>query len=233
MRRKSFVITTVVAAMFSGAAVVAQDTPPPAAGGPTATVEEKDAGESWYVNVTAFPTTLDEFRAMRDSLCTRPEGAMACFVIAMQVWSTNEDLGLQCLALILDKSLLGETINMRPAFHRPGVEGWQIGGEFMELMGSAGFQRSKAFAARTYVLGTTKDNGYALPPAPYRYYVRKHKTPAREGEWRGFLNTTGNEAGGAYPFIMKVNSRGVWKMLQASSFFVGYVPPPKDDDDGL
>jgi hypothetical protein len=32
---------------------------------------------------------------------------------------------------------------------------------------------------------------------------------------------------------MKVNSRGVWKMLQSSSFFVGYAEPPKDDDDGL
>lgn len=231
MRRKSFIFTTVAAAMFSGAAVVAQDAPAPAASGPT--IEEKDAGETWYVNVPAFPTTVDEFKAMRDTLCTRPEGGMVAFIIAMQVFAGNEDLGYQCLALILDKSLLGESINMRPQYRRPGVDGWQVGGEFQQLLASQGFQKHKPYAARTYVLGTSKDNGYALPEAPYRYYVRKHRTPPREGEWKGFLNTSGNEAGGVQPFIMKVNSRGVWKMLQASSFFVGYAEPPKDDDDGL
>lgn len=215
--------TLIVAVGLAGPAP-AQDAPA------EATIEEKEPGQAWYVIIPAYPTTLEEFKALRDKLCTEPAGAMACFIVAMHLLAENEELGLGALTYILDQSLLAESINMRPAHRLPGADGWQISGSFVQMMKSSGFQAHKTYAARTYVLGTSKEDGYALPEPPYRYYVRIHRVPPREGEWKGFLNTSGNEGGGAVPFILKRNSRGVWKMLQASSFFVGYARPTVHDD---
>ncbi|MGE0708988.1 MAG: hypothetical protein AB7N76_23480 [Planctomycetota bacterium] len=195
-------------------------------------VTEKDEGKSWFVTVGRIPKSVEEFKALRDELCKTPQGGMVAFIIAMHMHGENEELGLQVLPLILDKSLLGETINMQQKYQKPGYKGWQIGGAFDQMRKSSGFQKAVKYAALSYVVGTKKDDGYKLPAPPYKYYCRIHRVPPKEGEWKGFLNTSGS-AGGAVPYIMKKDSNGNWKMLQASSFFAGTQEPPKKSKDDL
>lgn len=194
------------------------------------TVTEKKAGEKWSVEIDRFPTTVDEFKEMRDELAKSPQGAMAAFVIAMKVWGENEDLGFQVLPLVLDKSLLVETEDMVPAAHLPNYKGWQVGKEILDLMKTSAFKKEKTYAALPYFEGTSPDTGYKLPAGPYRFLVRSHSVkPSDESEWRGFLNTSG--ASRPKPYWVKANDKGVWKMLKSSSFFAGTIPPAKKSDD--
>jgi hypothetical protein len=190
-----------------------------------ARIEERDAGEMWFVRVDAIPTNLDEVRALRDQLCTTPHGAMVPFVVAGIIFGENRELGEQCMVLSVDPELLGETIKARDADRRANVDGWQLGGRVLAMLNSTSFQADIPYVGRSYVEGTRAENGYALPDPPYQFVVRKHRTQMPDPKlWKGFLNCMG--ATGPKPFDVKEISPGVWRMSNTSSFFAGCADPP-------
>ncbi|HOX46194.1 MAG TPA: hypothetical protein PK668_21500 [Myxococcota bacterium] len=201
-------------------------------------VEQKDK-ESWYVTVDKVPTTLEECTALRDELCTTPQGAMVYYVVAQLVVIANPDVGERCMVIGMDMSQLDETIKMLPKARRPDVKGYQIGASEWQKMATTGFVKDAKYTANSYVLGTDYKNGYKLPELPYKYYVSDHKiqkTGGLSGEWdntwHGFLATSCQD-GGKVPFFVKKNDKGIWKMFQSSSFYAGCKDPPEAKSDDL
>lgn len=222
---KTIIACTLTAALLAVAA--------PAAADPIkCEVTEKKDGKKWYVTLERWPTTVDEFKQVRDDLCKTPQGSFVAFVVAMKVWGENEKLGFEMLPLILDKSLLVETEDMVPAARIGNYKGWQVGKKVLDMMKSTGFKKGKSYTAQGYVSGTSPDTGYKVPAGPMKFVVRAHGVkPKTPDEWRGFLNTTG--ASRPKPYWSKKNGKGVWKILKTSSYFAGTAPPKekKEDDD--
>jgi hypothetical protein len=71
------------------------------------------------------------------------------------------------------------------------------------------------------------DDGYKLPDAPYKFFMQKHNTPPKDKTGARFMVKTSGSDGGFYPFEVRPNGAGVWKVWSASSFFVGTKEPPK------
>ncbi len=192
---------------------------------------EQDEENSWFVTVKKMPTSVDEYKALRDEMCTTAHGALVAFVVAMQIFGQDEELGWRCLPLILDMKLVDKTIKKQPKFRLPDYKGYQAGDDIVRMIKSSGFQVDKTYAGNSYVLGTSVEDGYKLPDLPYRYYTIEKFHPNKDQK-KVFCNTSG-VASGTAPYVLSVNSSGVWKVLKASSMFVGTQDPPKDDGDDL
>jgi hypothetical protein len=191
-------------------------------------VEEYEKDKTWKVWVDApLPKTVDEFRALRDQLCTTPQGAMVTFIVAGQVWGVDKDLGEQFMVCCLDPELLDETFKARKSAQRVNVDGWQLGGKVLAMLNSGSAQKSREYGGNTYVQGTKTEDGYKLPESgPYQYIVRSHNVPSKDPAiWKGLLVTSGAESN--RPFEVKKIEEGKWRMMNSSSFFMGYQAPPE------
>ncbi|MCC6807156.1 MAG: hypothetical protein IT381_07015 [Deltaproteobacteria bacterium] len=202
-----------------------------------ATVEEKDK-ETWWVTVDKVPESLDECTALRDEMGKTPQGGMVYYHVAQLIMIDKPELGEQCLIIGMDMSELAETIRLQQKYRRTEVKGWQLGNKETDKMNSQGYKSNgcKDFAAKSFVVGTETAKGYALPPLPYKYFVRAHKVQQKGGEydgtWHGFVNSQASD-GGAMPYFVKQNDKGVWKMWKSSSFYTACKQPPKAKKDDL
>ena len=86
--------------------------------------------------------------------------------------------------------------------------------------------------ARSYVTGTSPEQGYALPAGPLSVRVRDQQV---HGETQGdaakrFVHSSGADS--PRPLGLRKNNRGLWKATSWSSLQVGVRPPgtPVDDD---
>lgn len=197
-------------------------------------IEEKVADKEWYVTVDAIPKTIEEFEKFRDEACKTPQGSMVAFFVAGIVYGENPELGEQCMVLTLDvEEYLSESIKVRATYKRPEVKGWQVNGKIIGFIGSMTFQRSGKYAGRSYVMGTKTDDGYALPAAgPYKFFLMKHSTAAKEKGGARFMASTTGTDGGFLPYETRKDGNGVWKVWSASSFFTGVKEPPKEKPKG-
>ena len=180
-------------------------------------VEETQAGAVWTVFFDKVPSTLDEFRALRDKLCTKPQGAIGAFLVAMMVEGKDTTLGEQCLALTLDGSLL------EAAGQRPNADGKQLGAQVVRsLYQNPTFNKHLAYAGEAYVEGMTAENGYVLPASgPHKIVMRQQSGRSRDASvWTGMVV---NSFSGPKPFAAK-QTGDQWRVSSAQAFFVGLKP---------
>ena len=198
-------------------------------------VEKKD-DKSWWVTIDKVPTTFEECQALRDELAKTPQGGMVYYLVAKLVMTNQPEVGEKCVVIGMDKSELTETINLQAKYRRTNVKGWQLAKSETDKMKTSSYQADKPYVAKSYVNGTDSKNAYKLPELPYKYYVRDHRIQKKGGKWdntwHGFVNTSGN-GGGAVPYFVKKNAKGVWKMYKSSSYYSGCIDPPKAVSDDL
>ncbi len=194
-------------------------------------VEEKVKDSEWHVVIDRIPASLDEFRSLRDAISGTPQGGIAAYLVAHLVMIGNPDLGERCLVLALD---MGQLARKGPKSRRPDVDGWEIGGSERMKMSTSTFIRGRGFIAKSYVSGTSTAGGYALPSLPYTMVIRAHRMPYQEPDfWKGMVATSCTDSG-AVPIHVKKNNRGIWKVINSSSFYSGCKPPPSSPvDDSL
>ncbi|MBN2695587.1 hypothetical protein JXR93_13075 [bacterium] len=202
-------------------------------------VEEHEKGKVWFVTIDKLPTTLEEFTALRDEIAVTPQGGMVSWLVAQLIMIDNPELGEQCVVITTDKSLLVESFKLKPKEQRTNVKGWQLGSEEVNKMMTTGFSVDKAYAAKTYVIGTSHKEEYKLPELPFKYIVTNHSIQKKGGlsgewndTWHGFVNESGTDSG-KLPFFVKKDSKGIWKMFKSSSFFAGTKDPIKKVVDDL
>jgi len=196
-------------------------------------VEEKVAGKEWYVTVDAIPKTIEEFEKFRDEACKTPQGGMVAFLVAGLIYTEDPELGERCMVLTLDvEEYLSESIKVREQYKRPDVKGWQVNSKMIGFIGSMSFQRQGKYAGKGYVMGTKPDDGYALPPLPYKYFLQKHSTAPKDKTGARFMVHTNGTDGGFLPFEVRPDGNGVWKVWSCSSFFAGTKEPPKEKPKG-
>lgn len=176
---------------------------------------------SGTVTIPSIPADLAGFLRLRDSIARTPQGGAAVFVVAGLIYIRNRALGRKCLTIALDRSQL-----------RSGS--WYKG---FAPSGSYTYKISRLlrmpFLPGIYIQGTTPAGGYALPEGPLniRWNGWKYERGGRNRR-KIFLHTTSGNL--PRPLMMARNNRGIWKVRESSSFFVGPVKmpvrPATDDD---
>jgi len=198
---------------------------------PDSRVEEKERNKTWHVIVDRVPSTVEEFKAFRNAIAVTPQGGIVVYLVAHLIMIDNYDLGMKCLILSLDKSQL---VDSRMTARRwISIEGWQLGTSETMMLNSSGFVKDKVYAARSFVDGTSTANGYRLPPLPYRYVIRAHAyQDADPSIWKGLASTACHDLG-YVPVHVKKNDRGIWKVVNSSSFYSGCKDPAAEEKDDL
>jgi hypothetical protein len=176
------------------------------------------------ITVPAVPATLDDFLAYRDAVSQTPQGGAAVMVLALLLYAEDPDgdLGRQALTLAVDRSRL------RP--DPDGIKGWGLGQRDHDHIRRQ--MRAHPHAPRSYVQGTTPDEGYRLPAPPLQIRVLEtpHSGDEDEGRYKVFVASSGADS--PRPVTLQRNNRGLWKAVAWSSLTMGVKPPatPVDDD---
>ncbi len=198
---------------------------------PEPRVEEREKNRTWHVMVDRVPSTTEEFKTFRNRLAVTPQGGIVVYLVAHLIMIDNYDLGVQCLILSLDKSQLVES--KLTARRWISVEGWQLGSSETMKLNSSGFAKDKGYVARSFVEGTSTAEGYRLPPLPYRYVIRAHAyQDADPLLWKGHASTSCHDLG-YVPIHVKKNDKGIWKVVNSSSFYSGCKDPVVQEKDDL
>jgi hypothetical protein len=163
-----------------------------------------------------IPVSVDEFIMLRDSLAQDPRGGYVMFICAMIVYGKNKELGLQCMTLMLDQSLL------KKGGSKPAYKGYSPGADAMYLIR----QIDKfPWLGAIYIDGCALENSYSLP-AKGPYVIRFNQLTLDETDQvRLYAFTSSGNL--PRPITLKKNDKGLWKALNISSVVVGPSNLPK------
>lgn len=179
------------------------------------------------LGISALPGSVEEFVALRDRLATTPQGAVAVFLVALDLYATQRVLGISCLTVAVDASHVKE--GQGPGSYK---------GKIIDKNRLADIDRVLANSPATavaYWKGAAPGNGYA-PTKPYAISLYMQKgtrgqldkyAMATSGrtieEWKLFVRSEGyrNAAGGGRPISVAQNAAGLWKVTR----FKGVVAP--------
>ncbi|MCJ7626450.1 MAG: hypothetical protein MUO76_23405 [Anaerolineaceae bacterium] len=172
------------------------------------------------IQFEALPKSIAEFISLRDQLAQTPQGGAAVMIAALLAFGEDEELGMQCLTVAVDRERLQEGTG--------GYKGWELRVRDRRLIESQ--LRGKAHILRSYIQGTYPDGGYALAVPPYEiaFSANPYSGDVESGKFKVFVDSSGADT--TRPVGMRRNNRGVWKALEWSSLLVGVRAGPVDDD---
>ncbi len=169
------------------------------------------------VTFPAVPGSMEELVTLRNKIAVTPEGGAATFLLAMIMYGEDRELGLQAFTLTLD---MGDLVNGTV------YKGYQPRSTWYEYFR----QIDKfPFLGKIYVKGTKTNQGYALNAGSHAFTFTEVRTD-RKGMMKVFVATTSGNW--PRPMLMIKNDKGLWKVKEASSVFVGpsAMPPlPKEE----
>lgn len=174
------------------------------------------------ISVAGLPADTESFLELRNEIANTPEGGAAIFLLAMMQYVNDPELGEQFLTIALARR------NLNKSAGAGSYKGFRPGASLQYHLKR--LQKLKHLPG-SYVAGTGPDNGYAAQ-APYRFDFSRNKYSEKgPREVKVFVACTG--ASSPRPVTLKRNDRGVWKVHEASSLFVGVAAPAADDGDDI
>lgn len=172
-------------------------------------------------SIAKVPTTIEDFVELRNQLASTPEGGATTFVVAMMMYTENEALGLQAFTVVLDQNNLVESGS------KPIYMGFSPSPSVQQDIRNY-YGKHKDHLANSYIVGTSHTNNYKLPVAPYKMeFTRNRYTEQTDGSMRIFIKCNGADS--PRPITLKKNNRGIWKVTNYSSLFVGVRKMQKYD----
>jgi hypothetical protein len=174
--------------------------------------------------IDELPSDAAGFERLRNRLASSPEGGVAAFVVALNLYAMDRDLGLACVTM---------TLHHAPEFVVESAAGPWKGFEPSEKTRYLlSFIDEFPGTARSFIVGTSPEGAYALPPLPWTIRVSRNAYSVKEGgEVMVFVQTSG--AGKPRPAYARRNDRGLWKVSGLSSLVMGVKKPSAPDGDDL
>lgn len=193
---KAYAILAIMACLLSGAAF----------------------GQAITLNVDALPSSMEELVSLRDRIAVKPEGGAVVFILAMKLYGSDPELGLQAftLALDMDELISGEVYK--------GYKPKRIWDEKWDQI------RKFPFLGGIYVKGSKAETAYALPSGPLSFTITELRGQV-DGTVKAYVATTSGNM--PRPVLLRKNDKGLWKVIEASSLFVGpsALPPVQKKDE--
>ena len=167
------------------------------------------------VVIDGIPTSVEAFVALRDRVAVVPQGGAAMLVVALHLYTTDEDLGRQCLTVAVDRGRLVEGPE--------GYRGWQLGKRDLRRIQSQ--LADQPYLPRSYFQEATPEAGYELdePPHALAFSYNPYSGDPASGVYKVFVECSG--APSARPVTVKRNNRGIWKADSWSSLITGVRAP--------
>lgn len=189
------------------------------------------------LGISELPKDVNAFLALRNKLATSPEGAIAVFLVALNVYGENKELGKTFLTIAVDARHIKNSD--APGSYKGKLISEKRTWEFNRVL------KHSPNTARAYWKGAGPDNGYR-PAKPYAVKIYKVKgTKARADKYaeattgrkveelKLFVYSEGyrNASGGGRPISVAQNSAGVWKVTRFNGVVAAVMKTPAPDDD--
>ncbi len=181
-----------------------------------------DPSEEITANV---PRSVDEFLALREAIGDTPQGGAVLFVFALLARTFDPELGKQLTVLACSEAIVTAAQPNSPYAFR-GYEVLRARRELIERVDS------RPHLPRSYLAGTTVEDGYAHPldSATVRFRPQdRHVGSIADGDYKVFVHSSG--AASARPVRLRRNKHGIWKADEFSSLVVD-VNAPRDPGPG-
>jgi hypothetical protein len=169
------------------------------------------------VQIDRMPTSVEEFKTLRDRIATTPEGGAAAFVIALKMYFDNPQVGIQCVIMQCHLPTLSQGDGPN------SYGGYTLGNSDH---GTLKTQRERSpWVMNSYFPGATSENNYQMPTGAFQMNLstNNYSGNANEGTLKVFIKSSGADS--PRPVTMVRNDRGVWKATMWSSLVVGCRPP--------
>ncbi|MBN2546434.1 MAG: hypothetical protein JXB50_11605 [Spirochaetes bacterium] len=169
------------------------------------------------IKFNTLPKSIEEFLSLRDEIAKTPEGGGAMMVIALILYSNDENLGRQCLTV---------AVNQDQIVQGNYYKGYKLISSKMSLIES---QISKQkYIPNSYINGTSPENNYELPKNNLSLSFRRNKYSQTDesGSVKVFVNCSGADS--PRPITLKINDKGIWKAFEYSSLVVGIKKAKKE-----
>jgi hypothetical protein len=173
------------------------------------------------VTIGPMPATLEDYLAMRDRVAVTPEGGAAAFAIALACYARDPAVGLPYVTVAIAMDLLEDD----PAGYKGRRPRRMIVQNLRDRLGAG-----KDHIARSYVVGTRPDDGYALPAGALTVRVKQQRDSLAGDRAKLFVYSSGADT--PRPVALARNDKGLWKATEWSSLEVGVRAPaaPRRDD---
>lgn len=165
------------------------------------------------VTLSAMPTDIPSFLAIRDQIARTPEGGAVMFILAAHLYGIDRKLGLDAFTIAFDRANLQES--------GKGYQGFAPAGSVMYLIDKL---QGRPWVAQTYVQGTSPADGYALPTPPYVFRSFNNQVSVVDEVTRRIMFHTSG-ADNPRPLTVRVNDKGIWKVKEGSSLFTDMKKP--------
>ncbi len=165
------------------------------------------------IRIGSLPQNVEGFAALQKQN-NSPEGAAACFAVAMLTYEGDAALARAFFTLVLTDVNLIDGPN--------GHNGRQPDVAYQDHI-DLRLKRDPGMA-RSYVQGTSRNDNYVLPPLPYDFvFTRNARSVESDDLIRVYLASTGADS--PRPVLTKRGADGQWRVDGASSLFVGVAAP--------
>ena len=166
-----------------------------------------------------IPSTIDDFLELRNSIAKTPEGGAVIMILALLIFSENEELGKKCLTLAISLDFLTQGNYYK---------GYKPRESDMSLIISQ--LKKQPYIAKSYIKGATPENNYTIPKGniKFNFYTTKYSGDMGSGLYKVFVECSGASD---RPITLKVNDKGLWKAFNWSSLIVGIRSPEIIKDD--
>lgn len=168
------------------------------------------------VVVDSFPKNIQEFEQLRDQIATSPEGGAVVFILALQIYTIDSEFGKQALTISYDLSELKKGNWYKGYEPSEGVK------FFLKQL------EKRPYIPFGYLDGATPENGYKVQ-LPYKFVFSRIDQEDSQNA-KVFIKTYGVMP---RPIRLVKNNKGIWKVKEASSIFVGIQPPKQEIKDEL
>ncbi len=172
------------------------------------------------IEIQKVPKNVKEFEDIRNKLASTPEGGAAMMVLAMLVFAEDENEGLKCMTVALDRENLTQGDVYKELQPLPSYFNYHLD-RF----------RQRKYWPKAYIQGTSPQNGYAYSE-PIRFVISRTKYSGDEasGNLKVFIKVYGFSP---RPIKMVRNNKGIWKAQELSSLFLDVEPPVVEVNDDL
>jgi hypothetical protein len=173
------------------------------------------------VTVESIPKSVEEFVQLRDKVAMTPQGGATMMLLALTLYTQDEKVGTDCLTVAIEQDQLDK--------HADGYKGYRPRNAALKHLKQYIFGE-KGYIVRSFFPGTIPENGYTLPPGPWKFtwMTNPHSGSIDSGRIKLFIRSSGSDL--PRPMQVKRNDKGIWKAAEWSSFTVSVRKPGKEED---
>jgi len=162
------------------------------------------------LKIDTLPKNIDEFISLRNEIAKSPEGGAAIMIVALILYSHDENFGKQCLTVAVTQDQLIEGNYYK---------GYKLLNSQMSLIESQ--IAHQKYIPNSYINGTSPDNNYELPKnnLTLNFTRNKYSGTEQSGSVKVFVLCSGADT--ARPVRVEKNDKGIWKASEYSTLIVG------------